>query len=185
MHRMLSQISIVAFVISFTLSTGLHASTEFDGNSIGDAENFFDVSFGDLQEELELVKEESKSGLLLMFETKDCPWCTRMKQNVLNRIAIQDYYHAHFRIISIDAEGDVPVVNFEGEEMASKDFALSALRVRATPVFAFFDDQGEMITKYTGAVKNAYDFLLLGKYVVEGHYQQTRFNRYRRDNQPS
>ena len=119
-----------------------------------------------------------------MFETEDCPWCTRMKLQVLNRVKVQDYFRANFRVISVDAEGDVPVVDFTGEEMTSKEFALKSLRVRATPVFAFFDTSGSLITKYTGAVKNAHDFLLLGRYVVEGHYQTERFNRYRRANQP-
>ncbi|NKB78183.1 MAG: thioredoxin fold domain-containing protein [Gammaproteobacteria bacterium] len=148
------------------------------------ADTFFDISFGDLQEEAMLVEEEGKKGVLVMFETKDCPWCTRMKQQVLNRVQVQDYFHANFRVISVDAEGDVPVIGFNGEEMTAKAFALKSLRVRATPVFAFFDKSGELMTRYTGAVKNAYDFLLLGRYVAEGHYKNERFSRYRRANQP-
>ena len=157
---------------------------EVDLNQLGDAEEFFDISFGDLQEELDLVNEEEKTGLLVMFETEDCPWCKRMKQQVLNRVAIQDYFHEHFRIISLDAEGDVEVVDFDGTPITSKDFALKTLRVRATPVFVFFDGQGEKITRYTGALKNAYDFMLLGRYVVEGHYQSGGFNKFKRANQP-
>ena len=153
-------------------------------NAITSADDFFDISFGDLQEELEIVQDEGKRGILMMFETKDCPWCTRMKQQVLNRVAVQDYFHENFRILSIDAEGDVPIVGFDGIEMPSKEFALSVLRVRATPVFLFFNVNAEIIAKYTGAVKNAYDFLLLGRYVVDEHYKDTRFNKFRRENQP-
>jgi thioredoxin-related protein len=119
-----------------------------------------------------------------MFETEDCPWCLRMKLQVLNRVSVQDYYHEHFRILSLDVEGDVLITDFAGNEVTSKEFSLKALRVRATPVFAFFDQNGELITRYTGALKNAHDFLLLGRYVVDGHYRDTRFSRFRRDNQP-
>jgi thioredoxin-related protein len=147
------------------------------------ADDFFDISFGDLQEELQLVREEGKSALLVMFEMEDCPWCERMKAQVLNRVQVQDYFHENFRIISVDVEGDVPVVDFSGVEMASKDFALNILRVRATPVFVFFDHSGEIITRYTGAVKSPHDFLLLGKFVVEEHFKTKRFNKYRRENQ--
>lgn len=148
------------------------------------AEAFFDVSFGDLQEELEIIREEEKAALLVMFETADCPWCLRMKQTVLNRQAVQDYYHEKFRILSMDAEGDVVITDFDGNDITTKEFSLRAMRVRATPVFAFFDHQGELMTRYTGALKNADDFILLGRFVAEGHYKSSRFNRYRRENQP-
>ena len=147
------------------------------------AEGFFDISFGDLTEELGLLEEEGKKAILVMFETEDCPWCTRMKQQVLNRVAVQKYFHEHFRVISIDAEGDVPIIDFQGNELPSKTFALKTLRVRATPVFAFFGRGGELITRYTGALKNAHDFLLLGRYVAEEHYENGSFKRFRRANQ--
>ncbi len=172
------------FLLNVVLSGQVFAG-EIDQSLIANsAEEFFDVSFGDLKEELETVREEGKSGLLIMFETADCPWCLRMKLQVLNRVVVQNYYHQHFRVLSLDAEGDVLITNFEGNEVTSKEFSLKALRVRATPVFVFFDADGELITRYTGALKNAHDFLLLGKYVVDGHYQSTRFNQFRRDNQP-
>ncbi len=148
-----------------------------------DVEAFFDVSFGDLQEELEIIQEEDKAALLVMFETEDCPWCTRMKQTVLNRQAVQDYFHENFRVLSMDAEGDVIVTDFDGNDITTKDFSLRAMRVRATPVFAFFDHNGELMTRYTGALKNAEDFLLLGRFVAEGHYRETRFSKFRRENQ--
>jgi len=152
--------------------------------TLGDSENFFDVSFGDLQEELTMVNEEGKAAPLIMFEMEDCPWCDRMKKQVLNRVQVQDYYHQNFRIVSVDVEGDVPIIDFDGSEILSKDYALKVLRVRATPVFVFFDPRGEVITRYTGVVKNAHDFILLGRYIVEGHHKTTRFNQFRRANQP-
>ena len=156
-----------------------------DLNAIAEnPEDFFDVSFGDMQEELALVQEEKKKGLLVMFETKDCPWCHRMKLQVLNRVAVQEYFHSHFRILSLDAEGDVEIVDFDGNPLTSREFSLKAMRVRATPVFAFFDQDGELITRYTGALKNAHDFILLGRYVVEGHYNDTKFNQFKREHQP-
>ena len=128
---------IVLFVLSFTVKP-LYAE-QWDFSELAEnAEEFFDVSFGDLQEELELVTEENKKALLVMFETEECPWCLRMKNQVLNRVAIQDYFKDQFRILSLDAEGDVEVVDFDGNLISSKDFALKNLRVRATPVFVFF-----------------------------------------------
>jgi thioredoxin-related protein len=93
---------------------------------------------------------------------------------------VQDYYKSHFRIISLNAEGGAPIVDFDGQDTSETKFALRLLRVRATPVFAFFDAQGTLLTKYTGTTKNADDFLLLGEYVVGDFYKQGKFSKYRR-----
>lgn len=172
------------FMALITTVLVLSGKTVAESDSLTNAEDFFDISFGDLPEELIAAQDDGKQGLLIMFEMDDCPWCERMKQQVLNRISVHDYFHEHFRVITVDVEGDVPVVGFDGEEMPSKDFALKVLRVRATPVFVFFDFEGKELARYTGAVKNPHDFILLGRFVVEDHYLSTRYNQFRRANQP-
>jgi thioredoxin-related protein len=145
------------------------------------AENFFHQSFGDLQEELATARDEDKKGLLVMFETDDCPWCKRMKAMVLNQKSIQDYYRSHFRILAVDTNGDTLITDFAGNEVAEKDFALKHNRVRATPVFAFFDLEGNMMMRYTGATRNAEEFQRLGEFVVDDHYRTTKFTKYKRE----
>ena len=182
--KRLNKILCVIAAIAIAFSPAVFSSGSIDSELAEDAEGFFDISFGDLSEELEIAREEGKTGVLIMFETEDCPWCHRMKLTVLNRIAVQDYFHENFRVLSLDAEGDVLITDFSGEEMTEKEFSLKAMRVRATPVFAFYNSEGELVARYTGAFKNAHDFLLLGQFVVEEHYKSTRFNKYRRENQP-
>jgi thioredoxin-related protein len=80
----------------------------------------------------------------------------------------------------VDVEGDVEVTTFGGDTMTQKDFALKSHRVRATPVFAFFDLDGNLVARYTGATRDAEEFMLLGRYVVEGAYKETTFTKYKR-----
>lgn len=162
------------------LLIGTLVATPLAAEELRDASAFFDETFGDLQEEAGAAQAEGKVGVLLMFETDDCPWCLRMKETVLNRARVQDYYRANFRIISLNTEGGTPVTAFDGSELLEKDFALKYNRVRATPVFVFFDTNGELLTRYTGAVKNVEEFMLLAEYVVEGHYRDERFNNFKR-----
>lgn len=143
--------------------------------------SIFEESFGDMQEELASVTEENKKALMIMFETNDCPWCMRMKQTVLNRQRVQNYFKQHFRLITLNAEGGAPIVDFEGVDTSETQFALKLLRVRATPVFAFFAADGTLLTKYTGTTKNADDFMLLGEYVVDDHYKTVKFSKFRRE----
>ena len=142
---------------------------------------FFQSTFGDLHEELTTARAEGKLGVLLMFEMDECPFCHRMKTTVLNQVAVQDYYRKHFRIFAIDIEGDVELTDFSGKPVREKDFAFEQHRVRATPVFAFFDLDGQTMTRYTGATRDAAEFLRLGEYVVSGAYKTQPFARYKRD----
>jgi len=143
--------------------------------------NFFHQSFGDLQEELATARDENKRGLLVMFESDDCPWCKKMRALILNRAAVQDYYRNHFRIVTVDTEGDTEIVDFTGQSVPEKDFALKHNRVRATPVFAFFDLDGALMFKYTGATRDIDEFMWLGEFVVDDYYKTEKFPNYKRE----
>ena len=140
--------------------------------------HFFQQTLGDLRDELKTARAEGKKGVLLMFELDDCPFCHRMKQTVLNQSGVQDYFRRHFVIFTIDASGGKPLTDFAGKDTSEKAFALEQ-RVRATPVFVFYDLDGQPLTRFTGASKDPAEFLLLGRYVVDGAYKTQPFARYK------
>lgn len=144
------------------------------------ADYFFDQTLGDFREELEVARDAAKQGILIMFEMDECPFCHRMKQTVLNQKVVQDYFKKHFLIFSVDIEGDVEITDFQGQSVSQKDFAFKQFRVRATPVFGFFDLHGKLIARYTGATSDMDEFLWLGEFVADGHYLKTNFSRYKR-----
>jgi thioredoxin-related protein len=139
---------------------------------------FFHPKLGDFKAELGEAKSEGKTGVLIMFVMEDCPFCHRMKTTVLNQSEVQDYYRLHFLIYEVDTKGDAPMTDFRGKHTTEKAFALDQ-RARATPVFIFYDLAGKPMTRYTGATSGAEEFLLLGRYVVEGAYQTSPFNVYK------
>ena len=94
------------------------------------SEYFFQDSFNDLSEEAEIAQDEGKTGVLVMFETDDCPWCERMKDTVLNQPEVQDYFRQHFRLIGLNTDGDAVVTGFDGIEVSETEFALTHNRVR-------------------------------------------------------
>ena len=144
-------------------------------------QHFFNDTFGDFQEELARARDEGKQGVLLFFEMDECPFCHRMKQSVLNQPEVQAYFREHFLSFPVDIEGDIEVVTFAGETMAQKEFAFDVNRVRATPVFAFYDLEGEQVVRYTGATSGVDEFMWLGEFFVEGHYEEMPFARYKRE----
>lgn len=143
------------------------------------ASHFFMPKLGDFKGDLDAAKQEGKVGILLMFELDDCPYCHRMKATILNQSEVQDWFRQHFLIYTVDAKGDTTMTDFNGKDTTEKAFALEQ-RVRATPVFQFYDLTGKPTARFTGATQSKEEFLLLGRYVVEGAYKTMPFNVYKR-----
>lgn len=159
----------------FALASSLNAAAPKDPE-----EFFFNPFLGDLTEELETAKEEKKKAIMLFFEQEECPFCYRMKTTIFSRPDVQEYFRENFLIFKMDIEGDIEIVDFQGNATTEKDFSFKVHRVRATPVIAFFNLNGERIVRYTGATSSAEEFMLLGEFVADGHYKKSRFTRYKR-----
>ena len=167
------------------LSVLLLLTAFFGGAAVADTprdpyQYFFNETFADFSEELDNAREQGKKGVVIFFEMDECPFCHYMKGNVLNQSSVQDYYRENFLLFSVDIEGDVEIVDFKGESMSQKDFAFKKNRVRATPVIAFFDLNGERIHRHTGKTSGVKEFMLMGEYVVDGYYKKLSFTRFKR-----
>jgi thioredoxin-related protein len=103
-----------------------------------------------------------------------------MKRDVLNQPEVQQYFRERFLSFSVDVESDAALVDFAGDPTTQSAFAVEQQRVRATPVIAFFDLDGNVIARHTGAVSGPQEFLWLGEFVADGHYQTTQFSRFKR-----
>lgn len=163
-------------LLSLLVVQGGHAATGRDPY-----QHFFNETFGDFTEELASARAQGKKGVLVFFEMDECPFCHWMKQNVLNQPEVQAYFRENFLNFNVDIEGDVEITDFEGNVMPQKDFAFKVNRVRATPVFAFYDLDGKPIQRFTGRTQDVEEFLLLGRFVAEGHYAGDRFTKFKRE----
>lgn len=142
---------------------------------------FFNETWGDFKEELDNARQQQKKGILIFFEMDECPFCHYMKMNILNQPEVQAFYRENFLNFTVDIEGDVEITNMQGKAIKQKDFAFRENRVRATPVIAFFDLEGNRIFRHTGKTSGVEEFLLMGQYVANGSYKETSFTRYKRN----
>lgn len=143
----------------------------------GDA--FFDTSLGDYAAELKTARQQGRQGILLVLEAEGCPFCKRMREQIMSRPEVQQYFHRHFNIFSVDINGSVPVTGIDGKEQTEKVF-VRGLKFKGTPSFYFFAVDGQEMARYTGATRDAETFLALGRYVAEGHWQKMTFEQYRK-----
>lgn len=143
-----------------------------------DAGSFFALNTGELKAELADARAEGRQGLMLFFEQEGCPGCRHMKQNVLNRKDVQEYYGKYFVSFAIDIHGAVPLRDFAGRESTEKAYAQS-VKVRATPTFVFHDLAGREIVRIVGPLQTPEEFLLLGQFVTSGAYKTRTFAQYK------
>lgn len=173
-----------SLILAWLLGTGLVPIAGYGAEPARDTAGFFDQSFGNIREELQAARSDGKLGLVIMFDDEDCPWCQKMKATIMTQARVQEYYLRHFRSIHLDVKGDAPVTDLAGKEMAQKDFAFLQHRVRATPVFLFLDLDGKVVNRYTGASKDADEFLLLAEFIVSGAHKSGNFIAYKRQKLP-
>lgn len=164
--------NILLLIMAFFLSTSVAYADKSKG--------FFQESFGNYQEELSSAKRDGKSGVFMFFMMDECPFCDKMEKTILSQPEVQSYFKQHFASFVFDIEGDVEVIDFNGKSKKQKEIAEKDFRVRATPVMVFFDLTGKPVARYTGATRNKEEMLLLGKFVVEKHYEKMSFEQFKR-----
>jgi len=139
------------------------------------AEFIFESLDNNFPEEVTLASEEGKK-LVVMFQQTGCPYCAKMHARVFPDPKVDDFYSKNFVMMMSNIRGGLPVTGPGGKEMTEKQLART-LRVRATPVFIFYDKNGKPALRVTGFL-NAERFNKAGQYVLDGVYK-TKMSFYR------
>ena len=142
------------------------------------ADNFFSLNMGDLKAEAADARKDGKKGLVLVFEQEGCPYCRTMREKVMSRKDVQDYYRVNFVNLPVDIFSSVPLRDFGGREQTEKDFSRT-VKVSVTPTFVFYDVDGKEIARYAGSTDTAEEFLLLGEFVASGAYKTRSFAQFK------
>jgi thioredoxin-related protein len=141
-------------------------------------QHFFTPTLGDLQADLDDARRAGKQAAFVMYMRDDCPYCERMKKNILSRPEVQAWYRQRFTVLAVDTKGAVPITDFGGKATTEKDFAL-AQGVKFTPVIVFYGLDGKPLTRVDGEIRTTDEFLLLGEFVASGAYARMKFADYR------
>ncbi|NOY65778.1 MAG: thioredoxin fold domain-containing protein [Gammaproteobacteria bacterium] len=169
------------FRVFLSLSLVLAFGISYAAEPRDPARFFYEQTLGDLTDDLQDAKDNGKIGVLIFFQQEECPFCHRMKTTILNQVVVQDYYLKRFLILELDIESAGELVDFDGNTTTMKKYFSKITNNKgATPVFAFFDLNGKLITRYTGASSGVDEFMWLGEYVSQKIYKKMTFSRYKR-----
>jgi thioredoxin-related protein len=135
--------------------------------------DFFDLSEDDLREDLKVAKEEGKKGIMLFFTMENCPYCERMKNYTFTDEKVATLIKNNFLVFEIDIYGSIELIDFDGESTTQKEFS-QINGAYATPTVAFFDLKGENLVTQVGML-NETQMLIMGDYVINGHYKESEF----------
>jgi thioredoxin-related protein len=141
-------------------------------------EKFFDPFLGDLRAEVAEAKRLGRAGVVVMYHFEECPYCARMKREVLSRPEVQEQYRADFIVVAIDTRGSQPVSGVDGRTFPENEFARQQM-VRSTPTFDFYDTDGARAYRHVGGIFDPAEFLLLGRYVASGAHRSATFAEYK------
>ena len=141
-------------------------------------EAFFDPFLGDLKSELADARSAGKKGVVIMYHFEECPYCRRMKREVLLKPEVQQAYHKDFTVVAIDTRGAQPISGVDGRVLPENRYARS-VGVRATPTFDFYAPDGRRIYRHVGGIFDAAEFVLLERYVASGAYRSQTFAQFK------
>ena len=127
----------------------------------------------DFPVEIQAAADENKN-LVIMFHQSGCPYCDKMRQRVYPHPKVGALYNEKFTLIEVNMKGSLDVITHAGVSKTEKEFA-AEMRVRATPMFVFFDKQADVALRLVG-YQDPEMFLAAGRYVSsEAHKDGTSF----------
>ena len=187
--RIMTRIFMV-LLLYVTLPVGAVASTEddllsdeeffsFDDQPLDEPLTYpewFKLSFLDLREDLEEVRERGKDGLVIYFGQKYCAYCKKFLENDLTKDDIRSYIQNHFDVIGVDIHGQRTVTDLSGNELTEGEFAVRE-RTNFTPSLVFYNREGKEALRLRGYYP-PYRFRAALEYVADGHYRNERFREY-------
>jgi thioredoxin-related protein len=141
-------------------------------------EAFFDPFLGDLRAELQEAKRTGRKGVVVMYHFEECPYCRRMKAEVLSRKDVQDAFGRDFLRLAIDTRGAQPITGLDSRTSPENAFSREQ-KVRGTPTFDFYGPDGERLYRHVGGIFDPAEFILLGRYVASGAHRALGFPEYK------
>ena len=147
-------------------------------------QHFFVPTLGDYPAELADARAAGKQGLVAMFTWDDCPYCERMKKNVLSLPAVQQYYRERFVPIAVDTRGAVPVTDFNGRTTTEKALLDRPEHPRDAHASSSTTFPGGRSYRHVGEVKDAATMIRLAEFVSTGAYKSQKFAEFQNKRTP-
>jgi thioredoxin-related protein len=134
----------------------------------------------DLEAELEAARESGKHGVMVLYTTQGCTYCTAFINKSLGDERIATRLQQQFISIGLEIFDDTEMTDHLGNDMSIKAFAESQ-KAGMAPTLLFYalndNNEGELIFRAIG-YQSPGRFTKMLDYLVEGHHKRTSFRDY-------
>ena len=135
-------------------------------------------AFVDLESDLQRVRDESKTGSMVLFTTQGCTYCAEFVRASLGDPEIRRRVQDRFVAISLEIFDDTEMTDHLGNDLPIKEFA-ERHKAGMAPTLLFFGPDRTLIHRAIG-YQSPQRFGRILDYLVGGHYKQTSFRDYLR-----
>ena len=139
--------------------------------------DWFKLSFLELRNDIEELKDGNKAGVIVYFGQKNCPYCKMHLEKSWTDRGIVKYTQDHFDVIAIDVRGDRPVADLKGKVYKTEKAFAVAQNANFTPTLIFYDRKGKEVLRLSG-YHPPYQFRAALEYVADKHYQRETLRTY-------
>lgn len=177
-------VALLLISMVFFMSAPVHAGTEvgfpvFDDQPLTEPlelPDWFKLSFLDLRDDLQEVRDAGKAGLIVYYGQKYCAYCKAFLEHDLKKKDIQTYLRKHFDIVGIDIHGFRDVTGMDGEVLSERAFS-EKQQTDFTPALVFYDADGREALRLHGYYP-PYRFRAAMEFVADKHYANESFRDY-------
>lgn len=161
----------IFLLLIFSVTSGISIAKDFDDSEIkhiGYPDWFTESDFLDLTDDLEKAKLKGKKGVMILFTTEGCSYCSVFIDKSLGDPKIADIVRDNFDSIGMEIFDDTEMVSPQGIELPIKHFAKQE-GVQFSPTLLFYGLNGKRILRKTG-YQSPDRFKNILSYIINDHY---------------
>jgi thioredoxin-related protein len=132
--------------------------------------------FYDLSEGLEGALSSGKNGVMVLFTTEGCSYCSAFIEKSLGDPEIARVVQDNFHSVGMEIFDDVEMVDATGKSMSIKSFA-KVEGAEYSPTLLFFGKDGQRVLRIIG-YQSPKRFKVILDYIIGKHYQTTSLRDY-------
>jgi len=157
------------------LGTAALAGIE-DGPRHAGHPDWMDPGIVDLEAELETVRDEGKTGVMVLFTTQGCTYCAEFINRSLGDPVLQRRVRDNFISIGLEIFDDADMTDHHGEEVSIKHFAVQQ-KAGMAPTLLFYGPDNDLIFRAVG-YQSPERFGAILDYLIAGSHRDTSFRDY-------
>ena len=183
-------IPVLAILVSMTvysatqtetnnISASLDVDFAFDDSQLEDEliyPDWFKLSLGNLNDDLDEAKQAGKKGIITYFGQKRCAYCEQFFKTSLADTDIKNYLQKHYDLVAFNIWGIEDIIDTDGKRYTERELSIH-YKTNFTPSLVFYNEDGNPVFRLRGFYP-PYKFRAALKYVAEEFYKKEPFSEY-------